>query len=247
MGNYADTGDLLDYWRESEEAAKAWDAGKFTGSAGMAREFQREEPLPVILPREFRGVSTTYELRRQREAQQLLTYRLQEQQEAERRAALAEEKRKQREKDRLLRAIAEAAAAAPKPQENSLPRLDFIPADYECRPEKSNQQIFMKDILRAVCAAYNVSAVDIKSARRTASIVWPRQVAMFLCRGLTIRSLPDIGAYFGGRDHTTVLHAVKKLAAKFQTPDVGTYDFQQWCADAFKRVLNGERLEDEAE
>jgi chromosomal replication initiator protein len=49
------------------------------------------------------------------------------------------------------------------------------------------------------------------SSRRTANVVRPRQVAMYLAKPLTLRSLPEIGRRFGGRDHTTVLHAVRKI------------------------------------
>jgi chromosomal replication initiator protein len=49
------------------------------------------------------------------------------------------------------------------------------------------------------------------SSRRTANVVRPRQVAMYLAKSLTLRSLPEIGRRFGGRDHTTVLHAVRKI------------------------------------
>jgi chromosomal replication initiator protein len=49
------------------------------------------------------------------------------------------------------------------------------------------------------------------SSRRTANVVRPRQVAMYLAKTMTLRSLPEIGRRFGGRDHTTVLHAVRKI------------------------------------
>ncbi|MCY1364946.1 Chromosomal replication initiator protein DnaA [compost metagenome] len=58
---------------------------------------------------------------------------------------------------------------------------------------------------------YNVSKQDLLSNRRTRTIVKPRQVAMYLAKMLTPRSLPEIGRRFGGRDHTTVLHAVRKI------------------------------------
>ena len=58
---------------------------------------------------------------------------------------------------------------------------------------------------------YNVSRADLLSSRRTANVVRPRQVAMYLAKTLTLRSLPEIGRRFGGRDHTTVLHAVRKI------------------------------------
>ena len=54
---------------------------------------------------------------------------------------------------------------------------------------------------------------DLLSSRRTANVVRPRQIAMYLAKMLTPRSLPEIGRRFGGRDHTTVLHAVRKIEA----------------------------------
>jgi chromosomal replication initiator protein len=62
-----------------------------------------------------------------------------------------------------------------------------------------------------VARQYNVSRADLLSSRRTANVVRPRQVAMYLAKILTLRSLPEIGRRFGGRDHTTVLHAVRKI------------------------------------
>jgi chromosomal replication initiator protein len=59
---------------------------------------------------------------------------------------------------------------------------------------------------------YKVKLADLCGKRRLASIVLPRQVAMYLIKELTQKSLPDIGEAFGGRDHTTVLHAVRKIA-----------------------------------
>jgi chromosomal replication initiator protein len=56
-----------------------------------------------------------------------------------------------------------------------------------------------------------VSRADLLSSRRTANVVRPRQIAMYLAKTLTLRSLPEIGRRFGGRDHTTVLHAVRKI------------------------------------
>lgn len=69
----------------------------------------------------------------------------------------------------------------------------------------------MRRIQRVVAAQYKVSVNDILSARRSAEVVRPRQIAMYLCKTLTTRSLPEIGRRFGGRDHTTVLHAVRKI------------------------------------
>lgn len=69
----------------------------------------------------------------------------------------------------------------------------------------------IEDIQRVVAAKYNVSRLDLISARRHENIIMPRHIAMFLARTLTARSLPEIGRRFGGRDHTTALHAVRKI------------------------------------
>jgi chromosomal replication initiator protein len=67
------------------------------------------------------------------------------------------------------------------------------------------------EIQRAVCDAYHLGMIDMKCARRTANLVRPRQIAMYLAKRLTLRSYPEIGRAFGGRDHTTVLHAFHKI------------------------------------
>jgi chromosomal replication initiator protein len=73
------------------------------------------------------------------------------------------------------------------------------------------KRVRIEDIQKLVASHYSVSRADILSSRRTAVVVKPRQVAMFLSKTLTLRSLPEIGRRFGGRDHTTVLHAVRKI------------------------------------
>ncbi|HTP91912.1 MAG TPA: chromosomal replication initiator protein DnaA [Xanthobacteraceae bacterium] len=75
------------------------------------------------------------------------------------------------------------------------------------------KRVRIEDIQRVVARQYNVSRADLLSSRRTANVVRPRQVAMYLAKVLTLRSLPEIGRRFGGRDHTTVLHAVRKIEA----------------------------------
>jgi hypothetical protein len=69
----------------------------------------------------------------------------------------------------------------------------------------------IRDIQKAVCKHYDVTLIDMLSRRRTADIVKPRQLAMYLCKKLTLHSLPQIGRRFGGKDHTTVLHSVQKM------------------------------------
>ncbi len=75
------------------------------------------------------------------------------------------------------------------------------------------KRVKIEDIQKLVASHYNVTKADIVSARRTANVVRPRQIAMYLAKTLTPRSLPEIGRRFGGRDHTTVLHAVRKIEA----------------------------------
>ncbi|MBX9739193.1 MAG: chromosomal replication initiator protein DnaA [Beijerinckiaceae bacterium] len=73
------------------------------------------------------------------------------------------------------------------------------------------KRVKIEDIQKLVATHFNVSRADILSSRRTATVVRPRQIAMYLAKILTLRSLPEIGRRFGGRDHTTVLHAVRKI------------------------------------
>jgi chromosomal replication initiator protein len=73
------------------------------------------------------------------------------------------------------------------------------------------KKIKIEVIQKLVASHFNVSRADILSSRRTATVVRPRQIAMYLSKLLTLRSLPEIGRRFGGRDHTTVLHAVRKI------------------------------------
>jgi chromosomal replication initiator protein len=73
------------------------------------------------------------------------------------------------------------------------------------------RRIKIEDILRIISRHYGVSKGDILSQRRHRSVVWPRQIGMYLAKQLTSRSLPEIGRRFGNRDHTTVLHAIRKI------------------------------------
>ncbi len=75
----------------------------------------------------------------------------------------------------------------------------------------SDRKVTIDEIIRKVTDHYGVNLTDMLSARRTRSIARPRQVAMYLSKKLTSKSLPEIGRRFGKRDHTTVIHAVKKI------------------------------------
>ncbi len=80
-----------------------------------------------------------------------------------------------------------------------------------------NRQISVENIQKTVADYYKIKVADMYSKRRPASIALPRQIAMYLAKELTQKSLPEIGELFGGRDHTTVLHAVRKITGDRQT------------------------------
>ncbi len=75
----------------------------------------------------------------------------------------------------------------------------------------NDRRVTIDDIQKQVASHFNVRVADMHSARRARSVARPRQVAMYLAKQLTSRSLPEIGRKFGGRDHTTVMHAVRKI------------------------------------
>ena len=75
----------------------------------------------------------------------------------------------------------------------------------------NDRRVTIEEIQKRVAAHFNIRTSDMHSARRARSVARPRQVAMYLAKQLTARSLPEIGRKFGGRDHTTVMHAVKRV------------------------------------
>ena len=75
----------------------------------------------------------------------------------------------------------------------------------------NDRRVTIEEIQKRVAEHFNVRIADMHSARRARAVARPRQVAMYLSKQLTTRSLPEIGRKFGGRDHTTVMHAVKKV------------------------------------
>ena len=80
-----------------------------------------------------------------------------------------------------------------------------------------NRQISVENIQKTVADFYKIKVADMYSKKRPASIARPRQIAMYLAKDMTKKSLPEIGELFGGRDHTTVLHAVRKITAERTT------------------------------
>lgn len=84
---------------------------------------------------------------------------------------------------------------------------------------KNNKQITVELIQDVVASYYNLRIDDFKSKRRTKNVAYPRQIAMYLARKLTDLSLPKIGEEFGGRDHTTVIHAYEKISEDLEKDD----------------------------
>lgn len=86
-------------------------------------------------------------------------------------------------------------------------------------PIERREPITISSIQKAVASYFKISVSDLKSGKRTKSIAWPRHIAMYLCRQLTNASLEEIGESFGGRDHSTVLHAINKIEEASQTDE----------------------------
>jgi chromosomal replication initiator protein len=76
---------------------------------------------------------------------------------------------------------------------------------------EGEKKITIDLIQKRVCEYFDIKLSDMRLKKRTKQIVYPRQVAMYLSRCLTEYSLPEIGDYFGGRDHTTIIHAYEKI------------------------------------
>jgi len=97
-----------------------------------------------------------------------------------------------------------------------------------------DRRITIDEIQRKVAEHYNIRLSDMHSARRARAVARPRQVAMYLSKQLTARSLPEIGRKFGGRDHTTVMHAVRKIEELSGEDPSFAQD-----VDVLKRALTG--------
>ena len=98
----------------------------------------------------------------------------------------------------------------------------------------NDRRVSIEDIQRHVADYFNLRLSDMLSARRSRAVARPRQIAMYLAKQLTTRSLPEIGRKFGGRDHTTVMHAVKRIAELRQIDSSLEDDLQH-----LSRVLEG--------
>ena len=94
----------------------------------------------------------------------------------------------------------------------SLPLEHFM----EATPQATQREITVENIQKTTCEYFNIKIGDLKAKRRTQNIALPRQVAMYLCRKHTETSFPAIGDKFGGRDHSTVIHASKTVERKIK-------------------------------
>jgi chromosomal replication initiator protein len=97
----------------------------------------------------------------------------------------------------------------------------------------NDRRVTIEEIQKRVAEHFNIKLADMQSPRRARSVARPRQIAMFLAKQLTTRSLPEIGRKFGGRDHTTVMHAVKKVE-ELSAADLGFAE----DVDLLKRMLD---------
>ena len=86
-------------------------------------------------------------------------------------------------------------------------------------PAGGEREVTLEIIQEIVASYFQIPVDDLHSKKRSRSIAFPRQIAMYLCRELTESSLPSIGQFFGGRDHTTVLHAYDKIKTEKETDD----------------------------
>jgi chromosomal replication initiator protein len=98
--------------------------------------------------------------------------------------------------------------------------------------KKQGKHVTIDSIQDIVSSYFNLRVEDLKSQRRTRNIAYPRQIAMYLSRKLTDMSLPKIGEEFGGRDHTTVIHAYEKISGNLKTDD----SLQHTINDLTKKV-----------
>ncbi len=96
----------------------------------------------------------------------------------------------------------------------------------------NDRRVTIEDIQKRVAEHFNIRLADMYSARRARAVARPRQVAMYLAKQLTSRSLPEIGRKFGGRDHTTVMHAVRKIDELKQSDSALSEDI-----DLLRRML----------
>lgn len=120
-----------------------------------------------------------------------------------------------------------------KHHDHNIRKPDRLPLPVKPKPEKPSfhrsawalpGEPLIGDICRAVCQHFDMTPINLQSERRQANIVYARQIAMYLAREMTTRSLPFIGRQFGGRDHTTVLHGCRKIERLIKADWLVAYD-----------------------
>lgn len=145
---------------------------------------------------------------------------------------------------RMLEAFPETASPA-EPAE--LPEIEiaqvwpYLPSEFatDCSEADAHEPLqrlrpSVRQIQKVVASSYCTPFYEMLSPRRTANVVRPRQVAMYLAKKITLLSFPDIGRRFGGRDHTTVLHAVRKIGDLITTDPALAAEI-----DALKQQIEG--------
>ena len=98
----------------------------------------------------------------------------------------------------------------------------------------SDRKVTVEEIQRRVSEHYNIRLSELIGPTRVRTVARPRQMAMYLCKTLTSRSLPEIGRRFGGRDHTTIMHGVRKIEELMATDSQLADDLQ-----LLRRLLQG--------
>jgi chromosomal replication initiator protein len=81
---------------------------------------------------------------------------------------------------------------------------------------ENSREITIEKIQKTVAEHFQIKVAELKSSRRLKNFVFPRQISMYICRKLTELSYPEIGAKFGGKDHSTIIHAIKKIDKKIE-------------------------------
>jgi chromosomal replication initiator protein len=127
----------------------------------------------------------------------------------------------------LIRVVAFSSLTG-RPLNSALAR-EVLASLYPQAPAPGRGRRSITEIQEATCRHFGLSSDELLSSARTARIAWPRQVAMYLARELTDASLPAIGREFGGRDHTTVLHACRRTSARLASDDASREAVEKLC------------------
>ena len=97
--------------------------------------------------------------------------------------------------------------------------IDYVMREMKDIIPKTEEIITNKNVLEAVSRYFNIDKEELLSKKRTKEIAYVRQIAMYLCSSLVKSTLEDVGSFFGGRHHTTVMHDIKKIANEMKFND----------------------------